>query len=591
MRYPTLTELNTGREMVDTFLGYDHTDRIGSGEFYDMRNLTGDRYPILSQREGRKVISRPAAAAGLIAKDALCYVDGSAFRMGEYRVEMGLAPEESGSMKQLVSMGAYVIILPDRKYINTRDLSDYGNLDAETVTEGNVRFSLCKYDASDYNVDYIQPSAPEAPANMELWLDTSAVPNALKQWSQTSQMWVSIGTTYVKISSPGIGKAFAQYDGVSISGLSGTTLHDAESGEALLSAKDLEALDGTAIVYAQSDDYLVIVGVLDQVYTISDSVTICRKMPEMDFVTESGNRLWGCRYGLSAAGETVNEIYASKLGDFKNWNCFMGASTDSYAASVGTDGPFTGAVTHLGYPLFFKENCVHKVYGSYPAAFQIQDTACRGVQKGCSRSLAIVGETLYYKSRHGVCAFDGSLPTEISAPLGETAYRNAVGGASGSKYDLSMASDEEQALFCYDAERRLWFREDDLKVSCFCTCDGTAYAIDSTGAILAMTGGTETISWMAETGDLGLSSPDSKYVSRLVLRLLLEPKAELKILVRYDFSEDWETLGVLEGVSLRSFSVPVRPRRCDHFRLRLEGTGVCRVYSITKTVEEGSETP
>ena len=67
MQYPTLTELNTGREMVDTFLGYDHTDRIGSGEFYDMRNLTGDRYPILSQREGRKVISRPAAAAGLIA--------------------------------------------------------------------------------------------------------------------------------------------------------------------------------------------------------------------------------------------------------------------------------------------------------------------------------------------------------------------------------------------------------------------------------------------------------------------------------------------------------------------------------------------
>jgi hypothetical protein len=32
----------------------------------------------------------------------------------------------------------------------------------------------------------------------------------------------------------------------------------------------------------------------------------------------------------------------------------------------------------------------------------------------------------------------------------------------------------------------------------------------------------------------------------------------------------------------------MRIRRCDHFRMKLEGTGDCRVYAITKIMEEGS---
>ena len=142
-------------------------------------------------------------------------------------------------------------------------------------------------------------------------------------------------------------------------------------------------LNGTAVVWARDDDYIVVTGLLDTTVnqTVAEgAVTVKRSVPDMDFVIESGNRLWGCKYGY-VDGKTVNEIYASKLGDFKNWNCFMGISTDSYAASCGTDGQWTGAITHLGYPLFFKENCLHKVYGTFPSNFQIQTTTCRGVQK------------------------------------------------------------------------------------------------------------------------------------------------------------------------------------------------------------------
>ena len=168
-------------------------------------------------------------------------------------------------------------------------------------------------------------------------------------------MWVAIATTYIKISSPGIGKPFQQYDGVTISGVLPDKLKD---------------LNNTMVIWACGDDYIVVVGILDMVTTQANAdgaITVERRMPYMDFVTESENRLWGCRYGVARNGEVVNEIYASKLGDFKNWNCFMGISTDSWVASCGTDGQFTGAIAMPGYVVFFKENCLHKVYGNRPS--------------------------------------------------------------------------------------------------------------------------------------------------------------------------------------------------------------------------------
>ena len=48
MKYPTLNVLETGRDMVQAFSGYNHNLRIGDGEFYDMKNLTSTHYPILS---------------------------------------------------------------------------------------------------------------------------------------------------------------------------------------------------------------------------------------------------------------------------------------------------------------------------------------------------------------------------------------------------------------------------------------------------------------------------------------------------------------------------------------------------------------
>lgn len=584
MLYPTLKELNTSREMVDVFKGYNHNLRIGEGEFFDMKNLSSDSYPVLSPRPKRGIYATPTAPQGMVAKDALCYVDGSDFVINEYRVSMGL----TDTPKTLISMGAYVIIMPDKKYINTENYSDCGDIEAEVTTTSTVTFDLCKVDGTGYENVEEGDTAPKitdemrnGTATIPLWIDTSSVPNQLKQYSLTTDMWSAIATTYIKISATGIGQPFSVNDGVTISGVTDSKLSD---------------LNASMVIWAKGEHYIVVTGIIDKATPQDTPITVARRMPNMDFIIESENRLWGCRYGLALNGEIVNEIYASKLGDFKNWNCFMGISTDSYAASVGTDGQFTGAITHLGYPIFFKENYMHKVYGNYPANYQIQTTTCRGVQKGCNRSLAIVNEVLYYKARSGVCAYDGSLPMEISSALGDVAYNDAVAGALGNKYYISMCdASEGWNLFVYDTLKGMWHREDDTQAMAFCNCRGDLYYIDYADKQIKTVRGTQgvaehgPIEWEAVTGIIGTDSPDKKYISRMDVRMSLVVGASASFFVEYDSSGEWEHLFSMDGIKLRSFAVPIRPQRCDHLRLRIIGSGEAKIFSICKTIEQGSD--
>lgn len=577
MKYPELMELNTSREMVDVFNGYNHNLRIGDGEFYDMKNLTSDSYPVLSPRLPRGEYALPHKPLGMIAKDSLCYVDGKYFVMNEYKIDMGLSDDP----KTLVSMGAYVIIMPDKKYINTNDLNDFGNIEASVSTNEGVTttFSHCKLDGTEYQNIHVSDTAPNEPVNEQYWIDTSSSPHVLKMYSSSSSMWVAVATTYIKIYSPGIGKPFLEGDGVTISGIEKEEVLD---------------LNGTMAIWGCGDDYIIVKGILSKVVSQTKPITITRQMPNMDFIIESENRLWGCRYGIAVNGEVVNEIYASKLGDFKNWNSFMGISTDSYVASVGTDGQFTGAITHLGYPIFFKEGCMHKVYGHYPANYQIQTTACRGVQKGCSKSLAIVNETLFYKSRFGICAYDGSLPTEVSSALGDIDYSDAVAGALGNKYYVSMKDLEGiYNLFVFDTKKGMWHKEDNTQAVEFCNCRGNLYYIvDKQIKTIRGSGEdieTAPIEWMAETGIIGTDSPDKKYISRLDVRMSLSFGAKVYFYVEYDSEEGWEHLYTMAGTTLRSFAVPIRPKRCDHLRLRILGEGDAKIYSICKTIEQGSD--
>ena len=589
MKFPKLAEQPTSRSITDVFAGYNHNLRIGDGEFYDEENMCSDNYPLLSVRRQRGVYASPAAPQGLIAKDALCYVDGSKFVINGRAIEMDLSTAAAKCPKSLISMGAYVIIMPDKKYINTVETNDRGSIEASYQSMAGVRFSLCTAEGTGVEA-VASAAAPEKPSNGAYWLDTSGEKHTLKVYSSAAGIWTSVATTYVKISATGIGAQFGQYDGVTIAGITKKAVKD---------------LNGSAVIWSKADDYIVVVGLLDAAVEQTaeeGAITVKRTMPDMDFVVESGNRLWGCKYGY-VDGKAINEIYASKLGDFKNWNCYMGISTDSYTASCGTDGPWTGAITHLGYPLFFKENCLHKVYGTFPSNFQIQTTTCRGVQKGSARSMAIVNEVLYYKSRGGVCAYDGSLPAEISAAFGEESYSDAVGGGHRNKYYISQKdSGGVWHLFVYDTRLSVWHREDNTHAEAWCSCRDEMYYIDAADKKIRTVLGSGTketaaVPWKVETGTIvALTSsskyPDrianKKYVGRMLIRMALDPGATMQVYIQYD-SGGWEKLWSMTGKNLRTFAFPVRPHRCDHFRLKLTGTGGAKIYSITKTLEQGSD--
>ena len=269
--------------------------------------------------------------------------------------------------------------------------------------------------------------------------------------------------------------------------------------------------------------------------------------------------------------------------------------SDSYAVSVGTDGRFTGAITHLGYPLFFKEGCIHKIYGSLPGEYSINTTMCRGVQDGSWRSLNTVNEVLYYLSRDGVVAYDGSLPTSVSDAFGSEKYHNAAAGSIGHTYYISM-QDRTDAwhLMTYDTEKRIWHREDNTRALCFANVRGDLMYIDAdTRQLISACGisGTpeDDFEWYAESGIMGYEYPDSKYLSRYTIRFKLGEGATMSMHIEYDSDGEWKEMWCCQGTAaLRSFTIPVIPRRCDHLRLRLSGKGDVRIYSIARYLEGGS---
>lgn len=591
--FPTLTESPTTQQVTDVFYGYNRNIKIGDGEFSDMQNLTSSYYPLLANRGKRGMVANLHDPKAMLSKTKLAYVDGDRLLYGgedvtAHLIAAGCTISAETTPKQLVSMGAYIVLFPDKVYINTEDLDDCGSLEARFSTAENaaVSYTMCKADGSAYNAATISATAPENPENGALWIDTSGTTHSLKVYNGTTKMWTATPTVYTKISTTGIGKKFSKNDGVTISGC---TTSDTSVKE------QVEALNGSKIIQDIGDDYIVVIGLVDKACTQSTgSVSVARTVPDLDFVTESENRLWGCKYGL-VKGEMVNEIYCCALGDFKSWDQFAGISTDSWRASVGTDGEWTGAVTHLGYPIFFKENCLHKVYISSSGAHQIADTACRGVQKGSERSLVVVNETLFYKSVTDVCAYDGSLPVSVSEALGPDRYFDAAAGAMGEKYYISMRdSENKRYLFVFDTKRGFWHREDDTHAVAFARGGDELYYMDADKKLLMCVGGTdgvleESAPWSATTGLIGYNTIEQKYVSRLNLRMQLMKDSYADIYIEYDSDGLWLPAGHIEGTGTKTFMLPLRPRRCDHFRFKIEGEGDVRIFSFAKILEVGSD--
>ena len=599
--------------MTSTLYGYNHNKIISDGEMYDMKNFSGDDYPLLSLRKKRGITSYDSqgdqvALTGIHGRDQLVFIRGTDVYYNFTPVQ-GLSVSTDSTMlpKKIVSFGAYVCIWPDKKYFNTANLGDYGSMERLfTASSAGVSLIMCRNDGTNYDYTSIArgTDAPSDPANGQLWLDESGSKAILKQYMASAQEWLEVGTTYIKIQCTGIGSGLKEYDTINISGLA----LGGEDPDARV-AEQVNELNNAMIVYGCGENYVIVAGVLSAAVEDEDletnTVHADLTIPDMDHVVQSNNRLWGCKYGM-VNGEVVNQIYASKLGDFRNWINYMGLSTDSYYADVGTDGPFTGAATQRGYPVFFKENCIHRVSGTDPTSFTVQTTYCRGVQKGSWRSIAVVAENIYYKARDGIMVYDGNMPQPVSEQLGELLYSDARAGVLGDKYYISM-KDKNNIFkqFVYDTTHGTWWVEDTVQALGYGTVDDELFYIDEIANTLVSVCGSvgaeeEALDWNATFDLYGVhyqrqSNYDDpkrvrnqKYVSLFKIRVELGQDAWLKLYMQYNGGE-WEYQSEKVGTGLRSFYLPVVPKRCDHVRFKLEGNGPVTIYDISRIMEVGGD--
>lgn len=445
----------------------------------------------------------------------------------------------------------------------------------------------------------VKTQKPDNPANGMRWRDT--VTGKLYVWSAAYGQWIAQTQNYIYLSfystdrlMEGEYAYIGMRDGKRQTDLQGNytvaPFDGYKEGDAITLEGFGDKYDSTYVISkVVSDAALILNGFTDKKVTRSvagDAVLkTARKIPKLDFVIECNNRLWGCYYGPKdendPAGEILNEIYCSALGDPMNWYKYEGTAMDSWTASVGAVGAWTGAAVYGGYPIFFKENTLIRVYGTAPSSFQTAEYKYRGVKEGSSESLAIVDEVLYYNSPDGVLAYSGGVPVKADAALGDVIYDDAVGGAFRGRYYMSAKDDGgKYVLLVYDTKLGMWYKEDDLHVRRFCRAGDTFYMVTGNGDVKALSGGSESnFQWFAESGVIGYGDPYKKRLKKVKMRVILPTGSKLAVFVSYD-DGDWEPCGEWIGTGCEPYDIFFIPQRCDRFRYRLSGEGECRIISI-----------
>lgn len=520
----------TAYPALRTCLPYAYSDIVSSGE------ITGYTY-----RNGILVYT---TAEGI-------YLDGKG--------TLTAIPGLSAGDKTLVNIGAYIVILPDWSLINTADAEN-----PVTMAKG----ALLTGDLLEYNQNQTKPTV-----------------------SIYKLFYVDAPTTEVTASGLAVG------DSVKLSWTYGKRKM---SKQLTINNIGIESYTGsgmTSIGFDTSDMpntmwFYTEGRAMDQfrVPRITGA-TIQRVMPDLDYVVEYNNRLWGC----SSAN---HEIYCSKLGEPLVWGAYSGISTDSWAATVGTDGDFTGACVFNGCVLFFKEDCVHSVYGTKASNFTITTYTVRGVQKGSAKSLCISEGLLYYKAPEGIFTFNGSASSRFDGKLCVDRDSRTACGTADDRYIVMAMSDG--TVFYYDKLHSVWYNRTLPNVISMHNFSGSLYAItkDSNKAMqkvmlttdVGMSGRMAETAFEAISGELcrGELTSTSSYTRKAMhtvikkLTMSLEEwhqqgvsSVQFTISVQYD-GGDWQTAYSYDGTVEEADNnvvtlIPTIPMRCQRLRIKISG--------------------
>ena len=521
----------TAYPALRTCLPYAYSDIVSSGE------ITGYTY-----RNGILVYT---TAEGI-------YLDGKG--------TLTAIPGLSAGDKTLVNIGAYIVILPDWALINTADTANPVAMAKGAVLTGNLleyNQNQTKPTVSIFKLFYVDAPTAEVTASGLAVGDSVKLSWTYGKRKMSKQLTINtIGTE--------------SYTG---SGMTSIGFDTSDMPNTMWFYTEGRAMDNFRVPRITG-------------------ATIQRVMPDLDYVVEYNNRLWGC-------SSKNHEIYCSKLGEPLVWGAYSGISTDSWAATVGTDGDFTGACVFNGCVLFFKEDCVHSVYGTKASNFTITTYTVRGVQKGSAKSLCISEGLLYYKAPEGIFTFNGSASSRFDGKLCVDRDSRTACGTADDRYIVMAMSDG--TVFYYDKLHSVWYNRTLPNVISMHNFSGSLYAItkDSNKAMqkVMLTTNVGMPRRMAETafeavtgelcrGELTSTSSYSRKAMHTVIKKLTMSVEEwhqqgvssvqFAVSVQYD-GGDWQTVYSYDGTAEEADNnvvtlIPTIPMRCQRLRIKISGT-------------------
>lgn len=539
MRLPGM-KYKSGKKKVQQvkFGGLDHRPGCKDGYLWDMNGISGDHFPLLATRyqyhpveisnskvEEMFYVRKTAKDGG--SEKLYCYVRDGYLYVGVKQV-CKLRSLKSGEVRCFAQLQDLLVVFPDKIFYNV-ELETAGPLEDSAEAKCTFRNGTYKDAPALANTIYCE-GAP--------WGDYN----------------------------------FHVGDAVTISGSrynNGTYVIQEIEGFELRFPENCFHLAGDS----GTEEY-------------EEYIRITREVPDLVCVFTHNNRLWGA---------DKNTIYVSRLGDAFVWNNKDG-DKNCWQWEPGSGGSFTAGIVCRGYPTFFKEDMIYKIYGSVPSNFSVTETPGKGVATRGKKSLAIAGNTLFYLSNQGIMAYEGGLPTYIGEPMGTNYILDCVAGSTEDKYYASIKSGGSWRVYSYDTKLGLWYIEDSGEIYCFYynndrlwfSKSGGIWEQGREGYVFSLDG--DPLTWYAEFGDFTEDEGNKKGVSQIQIRTTLENGATMQVLIQYDSDGRWQHVGKgIRAAGKQSFVLPLFPRRCDHYRLKLEGVGGMMIHSITREFYVGSE--
>ena len=307
-------------------------------------------------------------------------------------------------------------------------------------------------------------------------------------------------------------------------------------------------------------------------------ITISRTVPDLDFVCEHDNRLWGV---------SGSRVYASWLGDPCNFNAFDSAhSQASWFADVGTEGEFTACCASPSFIAFMKGDKMHKLYGTKPANYRLTLSRIPGAEKGSAASTAVSSDAIIYNSADGVYGYGGGEPEYLSAKTGRIGANAVAACLNGTYYIAADGADGKRRLYTYNLRYGVWLCDGEKDIRFMAALHGSVWYLTGEGELYELGADDSVGEWSAELAPFFDDALRRRYC-RVLLKVWLAEGASLKVTANGGSGRN--SIYIRRADEDMRCELPMPFCAGGALRIRLDGRGKCLLKGIVcEYIEQGA---